>query len=237
MERVMLSDALTELASVAGDPFDVSELVQRTSELACQVLVSDAAMVFLSVDGATLEAVGASAGMPAIEDLLFGGAATPCHVALVSGEPITFAADAVADQFADFAVIAERIGARCVLASPLRYRSRSIGVLCAMRMSGSPFSSTLIEGAQKLCDVVAAGIAREQRHRAALEVTAQLEHALEARVVIEQAKGMIAAELRVTVDDAFELLRRFARNRQLRLADVAGDVVSRELPTAALRSA
>lgn len=236
MERVLLSDALTELASVAADPFDVSELVHRASELACQVLASDGAVIFLSVDGSALETAGASAGMPSIDDLLLGGAATPCHDALTTGAPVAFDADHVPERFADFAVIAARVSACSVVAAPLRHRARCIGVMCVMRTKGSPFSASLIDGAQKLADVVAAGIVRERAHRAALEVTAQLEHALEARVVVEQAKGMVAAELRMSIADALELLRAFARRNQIRLAEVATDIVSRELATVALLS-
>jgi AmiR/NasT family two-component response regulator len=68
--------------------------------------------------------------------------------------------------------------------------------------------------------VAATGIAQERQ--------AQLQHALESRVVIEQAKGMLAERFGVSIDDAFELLRGTARSNRLRLHDVARRVVARD---------
>ena len=60
----------------------------------------------------------------------------------------------------------------------------------------------------------------------------QLEQALESRIVIEQAKGVLAERYQLTVDDAFTLLRRSARNHRVRLHALAGAVVaSRDTPT------
>ena len=61
--------------------------------------------------------------------------------------------------------------------------------------------------------------------RMLLERNRQLEHALQSRVVIEQAKGMLAERFAVRPDEAFELLRRGARNHRIRVHDLAGRVV------------
>jgi AmiR/NasT family two-component response regulator len=58
------------------------------------------------------------------------------------------------------------------------------------------------------------------------ERAAQLEHALRSRIVIEQAKGVLAERLGVDVDAAFEILRGAARARQTRLHMLAEQVVS-----------
>jgi ANTAR domain-containing protein len=66
---------------------------------------------------------------------------------------------------------------------------------------------------------------------AALERNRQLEHALESRIVIEQAKGVLIERLRVEPETAFAILRRAARSSRRRLHDVASDVVhSRATP-------
>ena len=72
---------------------------------------------------------------------------------------------------------------------------------------------------------------------AALERRAQLEHALQSRVAIEQAKGVLAERFRLTVDDGFLLLRRSARTERVKIHDLARDIVSRrETPTAVSRA-
>ena len=68
---------------------------------------------------------------------------------------------------------------------------------------------------------------------ASYERRAQLERALASRIVIEQAKGILAERFGLSVDDAFDLLRRAARSRRMRLHDLAAAVVaSRETPSA-----
>ena len=64
----------------------------------------------------------------------------------------------------------------------------------------------------------------------------QLAHALESRIVIEQAKGVLAERFHMTVEDAFLLLRRSARSARIRIHDLAGQVVrDPETPQAVLR--
>ena len=65
-------------------------------------------------------------------------------------------------------------------------------------------------------------------------LTGQLQAALNSRVVIEQAKGMLSEYLSVTVSDAFELLRKYAREHNRKLSEVASDVVDRTIPSSAL---
>jgi AmiR/NasT family two-component response regulator len=67
--------------------------------------------------------------------------------------------------------------------------------------------------------------------RALLERNRQLEQALQSRILIEQAKGMLAERFSVPPDDAFEVLRRAARNHRIRVHDLAGRVIAeRETP-------
>jgi AmiR/NasT family two-component response regulator len=61
----------------------------------------------------------------------------------------------------------------------------------------------------------------------------QLEHALESRVVIEQAKGVLAERLGIAPDEAFEVMRRAARRNRIRIHELAHEVVStRQTPDA-----
>jgi len=82
--------------------------------------------------------------------------------------------------------------------------------------------------------MAAIGLIQERALRERSLLTEQLQAALISRVVIEQAKGMLAEYLKMTVDDAFQLLRSYARDRNHKLSDVARDVVDRKIPSTTL---
>jgi AmiR/NasT family two-component response regulator len=88
--------------------------------------------------------------------------------------------------------------------------------------------------AQAMGEMAAIGLIQERALRERTLLAEQLQVALNSRVVIEQAKGMLAEYLRVTVDDAFLLLRTYAHDRNLKLSRVASDVAERKIPSAAL---
>lgn len=86
-----------------------------------------------------------------------------------------------------------------------------------------------IDAAQALADVATIAILQ---HRAALEaqlLNDQLSHALNSRVVIEQAKGMVAERRGLDLDQAFTLLRSYARAHNIRLSDLARDIIDGRL--------
>ena len=88
--------------------------------------------------------------------------------------------------------------------------------------------------AQAMAKMAAIGLIQERAVRERNLLAAQLQAALSSRVIIEQAKGMLAEYLTMTVDDAFTLLRTYARDHNGKLSDVASDVVDRKIPSAAL---
>jgi hypothetical protein len=87
---------------------------------------------------------------------------------------------------------------------------------------------------QAIGEMAPIGLIQERALRERSLLTEQLQAALTSRVVIEQAKGMLAEYLRMTVDDAFQLLRSYARDRNRKLSEVARDVVDRKIPSTAL---
>ena len=119
-------------------------------------------------------------------------------------------------------------------AVPLRVRTNVIGALNLFRGSDEPFTGSEIEIVQAMAEIAAIGLIQERALRERNLLAEQLQAALNSRVIIEQAKGMLAEYLTVTVDDAFGLLRSYARNHNRNLSEVASDVVDRQLPAAAL---
>jgi len=91
-----------------------------------------------------------------------------------------------------------------------------------------------VDAAQALADVATIAILQ---HRAALEahvVNEQLQHALNSRIVIEQAKGMVAEGENLNMERAFYAMRTHARNHNMRLVDVAEAIINGSLGPSAL---
>ena len=80
--------------------------------------------------------------------------------------------------------------------------------------------------AQALADVATIGILQERHIRSANVVAEQLQRALDSRILIEQAKGVLAATMNTTMNDAFAIMRTYARDRNLPLRQVAEDVIA-----------
>ena len=106
-----------------------------------------------------------------------------------------------------------------------------IGALNLFRGSDEPFTGTEMEVAQEMAAI---GVIQERVLRERNLLAEQLRAALSSRVVIEQAKGMLAEYLAVTVDDAFKLLRTYARDHNRRLSEIASNVVDRKISSGAL---
>jgi hypothetical protein len=128
-----------------------------------------------------------------------------------------------------FAPAALAAGYRSAYAVPLRLRSERIGALNLF--ADRPAALPLTDGAlgQAFADVATIGILNERflRERAAL--AEQLQTALTGRVTLEQAKGVLAEQLQISVDESFSILRGHARSSNRLLTEVAADIVARRL--------
>ena len=128
-----------------------------------------------------------------------------------------------------FAAAALSAGFRSVAAVPLRLRTETIGALNMFQVAPHPMPLNDRRLAQALADVATIGILqRRSTHRSAL-MAEQLQHALNSRIVIEQAKGVLAERNGVDMDAAFTALRRYARNHNRKLSELAMDVVRGEI--------
>jgi AmiR/NasT family two-component response regulator len=88
--------------------------------------------------------------------------------------------------------------------------------------------------AQAFADIATIAILQYRAAREVQVVNEQLNHALNSRIVIEQAKGMVAEREGLDMEQSFSMLRGHARNHNLRLADLAGDVISGRVAASAL---
>jgi GAF domain-containing protein len=133
-----------------------------------------------------------------------------------------------------FAEEALAAGFHSVHALPMRLRGVVIGALNLFFVESGEMQQIDIEAAQAMADVATIAVLQ---HRAALEaqiLNEQLNYALNSRIVIEQAKGMVAERENLNMEQAFAMVRNHARNHNLRLVDVARDIITAKLAVAAL---
>ncbi|MER5300997.1 GAF and ANTAR domain-containing protein [Streptomyces lasiicapitis] len=116
-----------------------------------------------------------------------------------------------------------------VAARPLRGREEVIGALVLFGSGEAPLTEEALVFGQSLADIVAIALLRDRELDRSRVLAGQLEHALTSRLTIEQAKGVLAAQRSLSMDEAFAILRGHARARQRKLLEVAREVVEGRL--------
>ena len=220
-----LYEAFVEAADTLVDDFDVIDFLHTLAERCVHLLGVDAAGLMLADQHGTLHATAASSENARLLELFeLQTDAGPC----LDGLPHRYGggqrqpATPTTRRWPRFAEAAEANGFVAVHALPLRLRDTVIGALNLF--SAGPLSDADTRAGQALADVATIGILAQRNIHQAELLTIQLQTALHSRVTIEQAKGMLAERLRISVDEAFNLLRRHARSHNLRLSDLARDV-------------
>ena len=143
-----------------------------------------------------------------------------------NGSTITVDDVAIDDhRWPDFAKMAAEFGVRSVYSVPLRNHPLQIGVLDLYCTEVKAIDSKDIAVGQTLANVAAIGLLQKQSLRNAELLCEQLQTALETRVIIEQAKGLLAARGSIDMQQAFDLLRSHARSTRQRLTQLAQEIV------------
>ena len=232
----MLARTLVELADTLVADFDVVELLTLLTDRCVEVLDVGAAGLMLVAPGGDLRVMASSSEtMRLLELFELQAQEGPCLDCYRSGLPVAnHDLAAASDRWPRFAPEARAAGFESVCALPMRLRGTVIGALNLFHVDPGEMRAADVGAAQALADVATIAVLQ---HRAALEAHAiheQLNHALNSRVVIEQAKGMVGEREDLSMEEAFTRLRNHARNHNLRLADLARDVIDGTMRAASL---
>jgi GAF domain-containing protein len=230
-ERRLL-DALSTLADTLVADFDVIDLLQTLVDTCVSVLDVDSAGVLLAdLDGGALDLVASSnESARIVEAMQLSAVAGPCIEAYRESRVV--AVDDIGsmpDEFAAFRDSAVGEGFGSVYAIPMRLRSSTIGAVNLFRTETGALNQADQRAAQALTDITTVGILQERSLRASATLQNQLQRALDSRVVIEQAKGILAHTHGLSMDEAFQRLRDFARSERRSIADVARGLVDRTI--------
>jgi transcriptional regulator with GAF, ATPase, and Fis domain len=223
----LLTRTFVELADSLVDDFDMVELLTRLADRCVEVLDVSAAGLMLVAPEGDLRAVAASSeAMRLVELFELQTQEGPCLDCYRNHEPVLNQhLDEVEDRWPRFAPVAIKAGFSSVHALPMRLRGDVIGALNLFRADRAEMDEADVVAGQALADVATISILQ---HRAAAEsrlINAQLSHALNSRVLIEQAKGVLAERAHFAMEAAFARMRNHARSHNLKLVDVAERVL------------
>jgi len=233
-----LANTLVKLADTLIDEFDIvdflSTLVERIAEL---LEAAEVGLVLVDPQGYLRVMAASTERMHLIDLFEIQASEGPCLDCYRTGEAIgSVDLEMAGDRWPAFTPMARESGFRVVHALPMRLRDQVIGAVNIFHSKPTTLGSGDLHLAQALVDVATIGLLHERAVRRGEDLAAQLQAALNSRVVIEQAKGAVAERAGVDQDTAFAWLRHYARERNLLLSTVARSVITRELPVDELRS-
>ena len=222
-----LARTFVVLADTLVADYDVVELLDQLVEACVSLLGVTAAGLLLNDQKGSLALVASSSEETRLLEIFqLQNNEGPCLDCVRTGTAVN-SADLEADRarWPVFVPEALSAGFRSVTAVPLRLRNETIGGLNMFSDAESVLAGDDRDLAQALADVATIGILQQRSAHRTSVLAEQLQHALNSRVVIEQAKGVLAERDQVSMDVAFATLRKHARDHNLKLGDVAFAVV------------
>lgn len=234
--EALLARTFVELADTLVADFDVVELLTLLADRCVEVLdIAAAGLMIVAPDGDLRVVASSSETMRVLELFELQSDEGPCPDCYRTGQPVVNQdLAAVNGRWPRFGPEALAAGFHSVHALPMRLRGAVIGALNLFHVEPGEMRPEDIVAAQALADVATIGIFQHRAAAEAVVVNEQLTTALTTRVVIEQAKGILAERLNLDMAVAFATMRNHARNHNLRLGDVATGVVAGTLPASAL---
>ena len=233
MAEVQLADVFVEMADTLVDDFDVIEFLHVLTERCVQLLGVSAAGLLLTDGQDTLQLVAASSERTRLLELFqLQTDQGPCVDCFRTGQPVSVVDLPSAGRWPRFTAAAAEVGFAAVHALPMRLRNEVIGALNLFDINPGALDVDKLRIGQALADVATIGLLQQRAIRRRDVVTEQLQTALNSRVLIEQAKGVLAERLHLDVADAFAMLRSGARSHNRRLSELAQAIVdgSEQLP-------
>lgn len=226
-----ISAAFVAVADTLTTEFDVVDLLDTLIHESVSILCMEAGGILLADGAGELQLMTSTSEAANLVELMqLAAASGPCIDCFKKGAAVSVSdIEEEASRWPEFSKAALAGGFLSALATPMKLRGRVIGTMNLFGESTAEVDERDAALAQALADVATIGILQERLIREGHLIEEQLQHALDSRIMIEQAKGVIAHSLSVSMDDAFGLLRKFARDGNLTIRSVAKRVSDREL--------
>jgi GAF domain-containing protein len=225
-DQKLLMKTLSEFASMLVQDFTISDVLHDLAERATAVVGADGAGVCLQDAGHLRFATALDERCSDLERVQETEQAGPCVDALRAGEVVAVADLAEAPGWGGYGQAARAAGIAAILGVPMRLDGEKIGTLNIYSNTRREWSEDDLDASRVLADIASSYVINASKLAQEHRVNEQLQEALDSRVIIEQAKGILAAEHGISIDKAFELLRRHARSHRASLRSVAEAVVN-----------
>jgi hypothetical protein len=224
---------LAEFSAVVAEQWTAEKILARLTDYVTELLPVHGVGVLSrdngGGDGLSFAAANTDIGR-VVEELEVELGEGPCTDALQSGSQV-LAPDlaALEERYPRFVPRALEAGVRSIHALPMIARLEPLGAMDVIALEPLHLDATQLLSAQLLADVAVAYLVGSNAFARSSELTEQLQSALDSRIVIEQAKGMLAAQHDITVSEAFALLRSHARRNSRKVQEVAAEITARRL--------
>jgi hypothetical protein len=219
------------LTDTMVDDFDVVEFQHRLVNDCVELLdCAEAGLLLVDAAGGLRVMASSSERANALELLQTQNREGPCFECYRTGQPV-FSENLAEDseRWSTFAPTALRMGFASAQAFPMRVRGETVGALNLFRATPGRISPGDMTLGQGIADIATVALLQERALRESRSVVEQLQTALTSRVIIEQAKGVLAEQAQISVDAAFARLRAHARQHNLRLSEVARELIDGRL--------
>ncbi|ADB33108.1 ANTAR domain protein with unknown sensor [Kribbella flavida DSM 17836] len=225
--ELRLAEVFVELADTLVDDFDVLDLLHTLCERSVELLRADAAGLILADQHDVLQVMASTTEEARVLELFaVQNEEGPCLDCYSTGEQMAnINLDEVQQRWPRFHIATAEFGYRSTHALPLRLRGQVIGVLNLFCAEHAVLSDADVKLGQALCDIATVGLLHERVVRQGEVLAEQLQGALNSRVLLEQAKGIQSERAGIGVDEAFTLMRAYARRTNQPLRTVAEAVI------------
>jgi GAF domain-containing protein len=229
--RPDLPEAVRQIATTIAGSYDRDALLDQLVRLATQLCDAAGAGIMLPGTAGHLRfAASFDPRVRAVEEHQASLGEGACHEAFITEKVVAVPDLEQETRWPDYRAGCLERGLVAVLGVPLTGPDRTIGVMNVYRGEAGTWGEDEIEACSTLAALSAACLLNVTRQAAAEEVADQLQHALDARVDIEQAKGYLMASRGIDAEDAWELMRSEARRRSRKLRDLALEVLEHADP-------
>lgn len=229
-ERV-ITGAFVSIANSLADGFDVVDLLSGLTADCVRLLDVEAAGILLADARGVLHVVAASSERTRnLELFQLQRDEGPCLECFRSGHPVAVPdLNQGLERWPQFAVAANRAGFVSVHAVPMRLRDKVLGSLGLFGARTGVLNDDDLSLAQALAHVASVALVVDKAAADEAVIKQQLQTALTSRVGVEQAKGLLAQLGDMDMETSFAALRKFARDHNQKISDIAHKVVSREM--------